>query len=222
VLFALRQPATLLGLLLGFAASMIALTAVQARIAGIKRGAAATFHPRTWIDPYSGVAALLGGIGWAPRPEVRRGFGRDPRRVLWILAVAAVVVPAILAAVGFAAFFAANGPKAALKVIGSSDVIFGGSIVGLLTTGQQVALGFAVECVAIAVLSVVPIPPLATGVAVWTQFPKTPGARRTAYHLLEEQWGIGILMVLMLPIINLTSILVVILSPLFDDILRAV
>lgn len=219
MLFALRQPAILLGLVLGFAASMVVLTAVQARIVGIKRGLADSVHPRTWIDPYSGVAALLGGLGWAPRPEVRRGFGRSQQRTLWLLALAAVLVPAVFAAAGIAGFLADGGTTAELSHIDSSDVIFG-TLHGPHVL--QMCLGFAVECIALSVASIVPIPPLATGVAVWTQFPKSPGARQAAYRVLEEQWGVGILMFLMLPIFNLTSLLVVILAPLFDDILHAI
>lgn len=197
---------------------MIALTAVQARIAGTKRGLAATFHPRAWIDPYAGVAALLGGFGWAPRPEVRRGFGRPVQRTLWWLAVSAVVVPLVFAAAGLAGYFADGGSAQALKSVDSSAFIFGTQQAPHVI---EICLGFAIECIALSIVSIVPLPPLSTGVAVWTQFPKSPGARQTAYHLLEEQWGIGILMLLALPIINLTSLLIVILAPLFDDIVHA-
>jgi hypothetical protein len=220
MLFALRQPSTLLGLVLGFAVSMIVLTAVQARIAGIKRGFTDSLHPRTWIDPYSGVAALLGGFGWAPRPEVRRGFGRSQQRTLWALAAAAIVVPLVFAAAGLAAYLANGGSRGFLKAVGSVDFIRGSYPAPSHVSG--ILLGFSIECIALSIASIVPIPPLATGVAVWTQFPKSPGARQSAYRVLEEQWGIGILMLLMLPIFNLASLLVVILGPLFDDILHAI
>lgn len=221
MLFALRQPATLLGLVLGFVASMIAVAGVQGYLAGNKRGLRELFAVRTWLDPYAGVAALLGGAGWAPRPEIRRGFGRDPRRTVWALAVIAIVVPAALAAGGLAGYLAVGGTHAGLLLLGSPSVLYGTQFITHSVT-QRILLGFGVECLLTAVLSVVPIPPLATGVAVWTQFPRTAGARRSAYHLLEEQYGIGIVLVLMLPLINSQALLVAILGPVLDDILHAI
>jgi len=183
---------------------------------------------RLWLDPYGAVAALLAGVGWGARPQIQRRFGRDPRRTAWLLALVAVVVPAALAAVGFAGYLAAGGSRTLLSLLGSAPFASGSVTVlhgsqGIATSfAQRVALGFALECLAMSLLSVVPIPPLATGVAVWSQFPRTPGSRRLAYHLLEEQWGIAVILVLtLIPLVGQEPALLALVGTISDDILRA-
>ncbi len=229
MLFALRQPAVLVGLVLGFAATSIAVTLVQGLLSGPKRGLRQRTQPRFWLDPYGAVAALLAGVGWAPRPEIRRGFGSSTRRTAWLMAVVALVVPAALAAAGLAAYLGAGGTRFALSVLGSLSVDSGsvtvlhGSQHIASAFGQKVALGFAMECLAMGLLSVVPIPPLATGVAVWSQFPRTPGSRRLAYHLLEEQWGIAVILVFtLIPLVGQEPALLALIGTVADDILRAI
>jgi hypothetical protein len=229
VLFALRQPATLLGLLLGFAASSIAVTAAQRLATGSQRGPGRAIQPRIWLDPYGAVAALLAGVGWAPRPEIRRGFGRPAIRTAWVVALVAVVVPGVLAAAGFAGYLAAGGTRTLLGLLGSLGVTSGsvtvlhGSQPIATAADQRIALGFAAECLAMGLLAVVPIPPLPTGVAVWSQFPRTPGSRRLAYRLLEEQWGIAVILVLtLIPLVGEEPALLALIGTVGDDILRAI
>jgi hypothetical protein len=203
VLFALRQPATLLGLVLGFVVSLIALSGATRLLDRNSRFPAPFWHPRSWLDPYSVVAAVLAGAGWAPRPEIRRGFGRSQNRQLWKVAVVTFVVPAALGAGGIALYVAAVGHDL-LPALSSILILrmpdHGELVVQLFapTFAAKVALGFGVECLAIAILSLIPIPPLATGVAGWTALPKKPGARQLAYRLLDEHWGVAALLILIL------------------------
>ena len=196
MLFALRQPATLLGLALGYVAGLVALTAVVRRFERAARGPGAWWQPQTWLDPYAAVGALLAGTGWAPRPSVRRGFGSSENRRLWIVAGLSVLVPGVLAAAGIAGYLASEG-RGLLPFFGTTSVLHGSQVVAGSTV-QRIALGFGTENLAMALLSVVPIPPLATGVAVWSTLPRNAGSRRFAYHLLEEQWGIVVLLVLLI------------------------
>lgn len=223
MLFALRQPATLLGLVLGFAASMAALSAATRLLDRNPRFPVPWWHPRAWLDPYSAVAALLAGVGWAPRPEVRRGFGKSQHRQLWTVAVVSVVVPAALGAAGIAVYAgsAGRGPLAAMD---SMSVLHGDGFVNFLTVsaGQKIALGFGVECLSVAILSVFPVPPLPTGVVLWTVLPRTVGARRLACHLLEEHWGIAVLLVLFLiPLGGGGPLLLVLVTSAVDAVLHA-
>jgi hypothetical protein len=223
VLYALRQPAVLLGLLLGFAAGMIALSAATRALNRNSRYPAPFWHPKSWLDPYSAVAALLAGVGWAPRAEVRRGFGKSQHRQLWTVAAVSFAVPAILGAVGVALYASAAG-RTWFAVFQSMWVIHGEDPMPLVapTFAEKVAIGFGIENLAIAILSVVPIPPLPTGVAVWTVLPRTAGARQTAYRLLEEHWGIAALIVLFLiPLGRQGPLLLVVVTDIVDAILHA-
>jgi hypothetical protein len=228
VLFALRQPATLLGLVLGFGVSSIALAFIQGLLTRSPRGVRQPFRPAIWLDPYGAVAALLAGVGWAPRPQIRRGFGSSPRRTAWLLAVVALVVPALLAAVGLAGYLAAGGNRSLLAVLGSLGVTSGsvtvlhGSQPIAAAVAQRICLGFGLECLAMGLLSVVPVPPLATGVAAWSQFPRTPGSRRLAYHLLEENWGVAVVLLFtLIPLVGQEPALLALVGTISDDILRA-
>ncbi|HWC34146.1 MAG TPA: hypothetical protein VG650_04885 [Mycobacteriales bacterium] len=203
MLYALRQPAVLLGLVLGFAVGMIALSGATRLLERNTRFPVPFWHPRAWLDPYSAVSAVLAGVGWAPRPEVRRGFGRSRNRQLWLVAAVSFVIPAALGAAGMAVYAAGAG-RIGLRVMDSISVLHvdPGFVNAVATSfAEKVALGFGIENLAIAILSLVPIPPLPTGVALWTVLPRTPGARQLAYRLLEEHWGIVALLVLaLLPI----------------------
>jgi hypothetical protein len=211
VIYALRHPAVLLGLLLGFVLGVVLRVAVQRRIvrAGVVgarrlrpvggRLRASAVAPRAgwaaYLDPYGVVAAVLSGVGWGVRPEGRRrGAGTDAA-----LVAAAVAVHAALAAAGFAAFHAAGGVLATLHDVDVSQILHGS--VAPPDTGQAVALGFGMVNLACGLLALLPLPPLELGVALWSRLPRSPGARRLAYRLLEEQWSVlAVLLLLLLPI----------------------
>jgi hypothetical protein len=226
MLFALRQPATLLGLVLGFAVGcFLRVTAQQLIVngrSGIRRsGRSVTAHsvttPMTWLDPFGLVAALLAGIGWSPRPVLSRG---KPRQV-WSMVVIAVVVHGALAAIGLVAYLGAGGLKLAFPVMSTISVLHGTQFVAT-TFAEKVALGFGVENLGCGLLALVPIPPLELGVALWSTLPRSAGSRRMAYRVLEEQWGIGILLLLLLlPLAGEQPALLQLVAGIADKILHA-
>lgn len=208
MLYALRHPAILLGLLAGFLVGVVVRAALQQRL-GTGRGrlrlagggGVRLNQPWTsYLDPYGAVAAVVAGVGWGARAPQHAGRRRQDVRALAI----ALVVHGILAVAGFAAYraFASHAGLSGLALgdlVSASDVLHGS--VGLPGFGVQVALGFAVENLACGLLALVPIPPLELGVVLWSRLPRTPGARRFAYHLLEEAWGVAVILVgLLLPL----------------------
>jgi hypothetical protein len=192
MLFALRQPAVLLGLVVGFAAGCLLRVTLQQAVIGGLRSVRRTAAARSWLDPYGTVAALLAGVGWPPRPTLSRF---KPRQV-WTVVVAAVAAHGALAAAGLAAYVAAGGSRAAFPFISTTSVLHGSQYPAGFA--QKVALGFGIENLGCGLLALVPIPPLELGVALWSMLPKGAGARRMAYHLLEEQWGVAVVLVLLL------------------------
>jgi hypothetical protein len=135
---------------------------------------------------------VLAGVGWSPRPTVSRF---TPRQV-WTMVVAAVAAHAALAAAGLATYVAVGGSRAAFPLISAVQVLHGSQFPP--DAAQKIALGFGIENLGCGLLALVPIPPLELGVALWSTLPKAAGARRMAYHLLEEQWGIAVVLVLLL------------------------
>lgn len=214
MIFALRHPAVFLGLLLGF------LVGISVR-AAVQRGLATGFSVRrrgrlrpvrigrrpgfpqpaagwsSYLDPYGAVAAALAGVGWGTRvPPRRAGRGSDVALLL-----AALVVHGVLAVAGFAAFNAAGGDY---HVFGFAGFDATSILHGSVTTGhtdQDIAAGFGLVNLACGLLALLPIPPLELGVILWSRLPRSPGARRFSYHLLEEQWGVAVvLLFLLLPL----------------------
>lgn len=216
MLYALRHPAILLGLLVGFVVGVVLRAALQQRLGqqrlgqqrlrtgrlGMRRGrlrlaGGGVRHPRqpwtSYLDPYGAVAAVVAGVGWGARPQ-RGARGRQDVSALLV----ALAVHGVLAVGGFAAY-RALASQAGLRgldlggAINASDVLHGSF--GLPGVGVQIALGFAVENLACGLLALVPIPPLELGVILWSRLPRTAGARRFAYHLLEEAWGVAVILV---------------------------
>jgi hypothetical protein len=218
MLFALRQPVVLVGLVLGFVAGCMLRAALQHAVSGGLRSARRAFQPQQWLDPYGVVGALIGGAGWSPRPPVSRFRSRQ----VWLMVVAALVAHAVLAAVGFAGFVAAGGAREVFPFISSVGIVHGTQTV-IGNVGQRIALGFGVENVLCGVLALFPLPPLELGVALWSTLPKSAGARRTAYRVLEEQWGIAVILVLLIvPLAGEQPALLQLIASFADRIIHAV
>jgi hypothetical protein len=215
VIFALRHPAVLLGLLLAFLIGIPLRAACERAVAvgGIslrRRGRLRSVRPRrlrsgwtpaagwaAYFDPYGAVAAAIAGVGWGPRPQLRRSGKTTDLRVL----VVALAVHAALAAVGLAGYVAAGGHVADFgsPFFDLSSVLHGSGTFGKF--GMDVAAGFAAMNIGCGLLALWPIPPLELGVLLWSRLPRGAGARRLAYHLLEEAWGVAVtLLFLLLPL----------------------
>ncbi len=198
MIYAVAHPVALLGLAVGFVVGAAVhgwLQAVAARrlgraVVGRER---LTPDPRRHLDPYGTVAAVLTGVGWtAPLRFVAA------RRVTWRAAGVAVVGPLanlLLAAVGVAGYVGAGGSLADLSSWPVYSTLHGST--GAPTGAQTVLQAFAVENVAMAVLCVVPVPPLEAGQLAFARTPRNPGWARFAYRLSEENWGVLVLLLLL-------------------------
>jgi hypothetical protein len=217
MIFALRQPKVLLGLLVGFLVGITVKAVVQRRLAGGRRRpgwARQPFDWRTTLDPYGAVAAFLGGVGWGARVHPARQ-SREP----WLL-LAGLAVHAVLAVAGFALFVSTGPGVAALGNVSVSYILYGSGPAGTFT--QAFGLGVGMINLACGLLMLLPLPPLELGNILWHRLPRTPGSRRLAYRLLEEQWGVGVvLLLLLLPIAGQQPVLVALVDTVGNDILRA-
>jgi hypothetical protein len=219
VLFALNQPATLLGLLAAFLLGSFVQTCGQRLVIGGRRMLRGVKHAQLWLDPFAAVTALLGGMGWAPRQDLDR---RRPSLPL-LLTLVSVLLEAGLAVVGLLGYRLAGGdvPDLGLTFASTVDVIHGHQLIAA-SFAERFALGFGVESLACALLCLVPIPPLPLGVWLWSVLPRGDGARRIAYHLLEEQWGVAVILVLLLlPLAGQQPLLLALLAAVADPILQA-
>ncbi|HTR68660.1 MAG TPA: hypothetical protein VMH41_00345 [Mycobacteriales bacterium] len=215
----------MLGLVLGFAAGCwlraTAQNLVKPRLRSV--GGRGRFDhalaPASWLDPFGSVAAVLAGVGWSPRPEIT---GRDRTRSLWLVVVIAVLAHAVLTAVGLTAYVGLGGSRALLQYVPTLGVLHGSQVV-VTSNAQRIALGFGVINLACGLLVLLPLPPLELGVALWSILPRSAGARRLAYRLLEEQWSIvAVLVLLLLPLAGEQPALLQLVGGLGDRILSAI
>ena len=120
------------------------------------------------------------------------------------------------AVVGFAAYRAASGlPLNSFGDIDATVILYGSDFSKVIapTFTQAVTLGFGMINVACGLLVLLPIPPLELGVILWSRLPRSPGARRFSYHLLEEQWGVAVvLLFLLLPLAGQQPLLLVLIN----------
>jgi hypothetical protein len=202
VLFALGRPPALIGLLLGFIVGVTAVGATQARMMGNRHTVRGSGGARAWlgrfVDPFGAIAAALGGVGWAVPVESGR-FRRGPARARLIRTLlAAPVVHLALAALGAAAL-AGLGHLAVLGLIDTRPVLhgaYGGPLLDLTL------LGFIVANLTMGLLHVIPLPPLAAGRILFLLAPETPAWQRARYQLEDNNWGVGILLALSLPLLS--------------------
>jgi len=235
MIFALRHPAVLLGLALGFLVGVVLRASLQRGLAsgfslrrsrlrpvgGARRGfRGPSAGWAAYLDPYGTVAAVLSGVGWGARPQARRsGRGSDVAMLL-----AALIAHGALAVAGFAAYNAAGGDYLFFSLPDATAVLHGSfsfdDVPGLEHAfAGSVAAGFGMVNLACGLLALLPIPPLELGVILWSRLPRSPGARRFAYRLLEEAWGVAVvLLFLLLPLAGQQPLLL----ELINDAVRAI
>jgi len=196
MLRALGSPASFLGLLAGFLAAVTVQAyahATAARLLGDRTAMRRVGGLRRVLDPFGAVAAALAGPGWGVTPEM-------PLRSRGRLAVALLVGPlavAVLGILGLVGFRAVGGLKEMLPGSGPSSVIEGINI----PAGQAFFYSFGLEALGIAVLGLVPLPPLPGWRLLELASTGSLGWQRARHYLVDNNLGVlALLILLVLPL----------------------
>lgn len=225
MLYALATPVAFLGLLGGFLLAVTLHGWAQSVVAGRlgdrspRLAGRSRFDPRRHLDPFGAVAAALAGVGWSRPVELQpRRFGSRRR---WVLAVLAGPVADIaLGTAALVGYAVSAGTASVLPGISLGDVLHGFSGPPVLDT---LLLAVGVALVTAGVLELVPLPPLDGGMLLFRLGPQTAGWRRAEYHLVERNWGVGVLLVLLvLPLAGRLPLLVVLVGLVVDPLVGAV
>jgi len=204
VLYALRHPLALVALLAGFLVGVVAHGVAQAVVARrmgerfLGPAGRARLDPRRHLDPFGAIAATLAGPGWGATMEFDRLRRCTPRRYA-VAVLAGPLANLVLAAAGVAGYLLAGGPR---YVLGGPVVAAGvhGSVQPG-PAGQTLLLLFGIENLAMALLGLVPLPPLDGGRVLFALGPRSAGWQRAEYVLGEQNWGIvAVLVLLVLPL----------------------
>jgi Zn-dependent protease len=198
VLFMLRRPVELLGVALALLVGVVAHCVAQAaaaRALGDRLPLAThrlSLDPKRHFEPFGIIVMLLSGVGWnnpvpLQEPRFRGGRGR------YLLAVLAGPVTNLLLAVLALVALRAIGGKGVLDVDPRADI-------SILPFADVLLGKFAVVNAALGVLTLLPVPPLDGARILWLYAPATAGWRNARYQLEERNIGIGLCVVLMLPL----------------------
>jgi hypothetical protein len=203
VLFFLAQPAVLLGLLIAVVVGSYLGTAAQALTARALgdplpiRDGWLKPQPKRLISVYSAIAVLLAGYGWAEQiPMNDRWRARRFHVVTAVLARPLVYALLCLAsligvrAVGVGLFEPSlTGTQPTIDVLGGG---FGATLLFAMATG------FAALCVT----ALIPCPPTDLGRVIFTLGGNSMSWQRARYQLEERNFGLGIVLgLLLLPVL---------------------
>lgn len=199
MLRALITPAAFAGLLVGFLAAVVlsylaqsVATRLLTRHWGFGARPADAVRPRRVLDPFGGVAAAIAGPGW--------GRSVPPSRTApaYVAVVSLLAGPVVVAVGGLAvlALLPAVGlDPLMLAFVGPADLIGGVD----LPFSQALVLCAGLEMLAVAVLALVPLPPLPMWKIVDRLVPnRSLGWQKTKFWLEERNIGVVILLVLLL------------------------
>jgi hypothetical protein len=218
LLRALGSPVAFLGLLVGFLAAVVVQAYAQAGMARLLGDRAAVRRLggiRRVLDPFGAVAAALGGPGWGVTPEI-------PLRSRGRLAVALLAGPAavfVLGLLGIFGYVAAGGSRLALRGVGLSDVLGGLD----LPAGQTFLVCLGLEAMSIAILALVPLPPLPGWRLLELASTGSLGWQRARHYLVDVNIGVlALLVLLILPLGASRPLLLIILDNVVGSILSGV
>ena len=202
MLYALRHPVALVALLGAFLLGVRVRGFVQARLSARFGDRSALAHGRRTLDlrrhldPFGAVAAALAGVGWG-RPVERPSYVRPGQRgrILAVLLAgpAALLLLGVLFLGGYAA---AGGPRG----LGQTGIVPATLHATYLpeSPGHTLLLFAGIELVAMAVLALIPMPPLDGGRILFLYAPRSSGWQKAEYRLAEQNIGTAILLALML------------------------
>jgi Zn-dependent protease len=194
VLFRLAEPAALVGILLAFLVGVFAHDAAQVFAAKAvrdptpMRSGRLSGSVKTRISPFSAIAVLIAGFGWAEPVQMNDAWRKRRFHVAAAL-LAGPLAYLLLAFVMLAVFTAVTEPVVIVEGDRSAEVSDAGFVAELL-------LWMAVTFGAMFIVSLVPLPPTDGGRVLFLLGPQSQGWQKAHYNLTERNWGVGILLAL--------------------------
>ena len=208
MLRALGSPPSFAGLLLGFLISVVVLAYAQAtaaRALGDRAALRRLGGIRRVIDPFGAVAAALAGPGWGVAPEI-------PLRSRGRLALALLAGPVAVGVAGLlalVAFVGVGGSAAVLAGAGPGDAVGGVA----LPAAQAFFAAMCLQILGMAVLALVPLPPLPGWRLLELLSTGSLGWQRARHYLVDNNLGVlALLVLLILPLGGSKPLLVLILD----------
>ena len=223
MLYALGRPVSFVILLVSFLVAATLHGWVQARAAARAgdptpraEGRLAP-DPRRQVDPFGAIAAAISGVGWSK--QVEAPFRRRSGAALAGVLLAGTVANVVVGVAALVAFRALGGAASGGSSVVLQQGVSGGSV------GLVALYLFGLSNLAVALLSLVPLPPLPAGRLLFALAPQTSGWQKGRYRLVEQNIGTAVLLALLLiplggPQALLPTVLDSLLSPALTPLLR--
>ncbi|ONH32899.1 M50 family metallopeptidase [Pseudofrankia asymbiotica] len=206
MLFHLAEPAALLGIFLALVIGVYAHDTAQIFAARLVRDPTPLRSGRlkarplpNRVSPFSAVAMLIAGNGWAEPIGMNEVWRK--RRFHVSAAILSGPLAYLLLAFGALAGVAGLSEPATL-VIGDRTIKYD----SIDSFPAELLLSMAVTFAAMFILSLIPIPPTDGGRVLFLLGPQSPGWRNANYKLTETHLGIILLLVILLVPILLPSL----------------
>ncbi|MEP7053834.1 MAG: M50 family metallopeptidase [Actinomycetota bacterium] len=225
MIFQIGHPVIFLGMALGFVIAVLVHNLAQTVAARVLHDATARMSRRGLLDPkrefepFGIIAMIIGGLGWGqpvPLTEPRTRGGRKGRYIATLLMGP---LADVLVGLGCLVAFALATSRA------SFDSPTGQHVLAIPNVGYELLGLIGVMCVALGVLHVIPLPPLDGARVMWALAPPTAGWQRARYNMEEQNWGLGALVILSLPLFSGTGLVVrvtyAMAQPLIDAVIKA-
>jgi len=197
VLFHLAEPAALLGIVLAFIIGLYARDTAQVLAARLVRDPTPLRSGRLKAglgrraSPFSWVAVLIAGVGWAEPIAMNDVWRR--RRFHVSAALLAGPLAYLLLALAALGGFRALADSAIIAEGGRGVEVSAASGFAL-----NMLLWMAITFGSLFILSLVPVPPTDGGRILFLLGPQSPGWRNANYRLTESNIGVVILLVIVL------------------------
>lgn len=216
MLYALGDPLSFVLLVLAFTvcASLAGWgSALAVARVGMRQAGRGSPDPRRQLDPFGAVGAAVAGFGWARPLEVPSNRRGNALALALLAGPLLVLVLGLLALAGFGVAHGAVPARAQLLQNGA----------GVLPPVQEAWFLGGLMAVYVGALSLVPLPPLPGGLALFLVAPRTPGWQRAHDQLVERNIGTAVLLALLLiPLGGSTALLPAVLDQVLDPLVRTV
>ncbi len=197
MLWALGDPLSFVLLLVAFVLAITARGVIQATTAarlgdrGPAREGLLTPDPRRHLDPFGAIAAAIAGVGWG------RTLGQVDRRRRGALIAITVLPSAVLVLVGLA-LVAGFTARTGLALGTEPSALLRQGAAPLALDARALLLGGAMWLF-VGLLTLVPLPPLDGGRLLFGLAPRTLGWQKAEHYLVERNYGIAALLILLVP-----------------------
>jgi Zn-dependent protease len=196
MIYSLGEPVYFAGLVIGFVLGCVVHVATQRWLIlrfggpGLRWMVPANAGAGRYVDPFGAVAAALGGVGWGT-PLEAASFRRTQRGRAIALMLTGPLANFVLSVAVLAVLSRIESAGVGTPTVGE---LLRGHL-EIASAGPTLLAAIAIINLWMAILSLVPLPPLEGARIMFLLAPRTLGWQKAEYYLVDRNIGIAILII---------------------------